>query len=175
MGRLLTQILVSDSSCLIDLQKTKLLGSLFRLPFKFVIPEELFEYELLSFSAEQKQFLKAQGLETRDLDSNQMELVAGHRRANKEALTVRDCYALVLAETTENSILLTGDRRLRLRSESLSIETHGVLWVFDELVRLKRCSDGDAINALTIWINNRAVFLPQEELQARMEDLCRSN
>ncbi|NCF32469.1 MAG: hypothetical protein GWP50_02735 [Proteobacteria bacterium] len=104
------------------------------------------------------------------MDSSQMELAQRHKQAHM-ALTVTDCYALVLAQTTENSILLTGDRILRQCSKSLCIQTHGVLWVFDQLVGQKHCSKADARDALTIWINDQAVFLPPNELQARIEHL----
>ena len=40
---------VGDSSCLIDLGKGGLLKALFALPYRFLMPNTLFEDELLSF------------------------------------------------------------------------------------------------------------------------------
>jgi len=37
------RIVVSDSSCLIDLRKVSMLDSLLRLPYEFLIPNTLFE------------------------------------------------------------------------------------------------------------------------------------
>jgi predicted nucleic acid-binding protein len=164
------RIIVSDTSCIIDLKEGAILASLFRLPFQFVIPEELFDSELLSFSEDEKLLLRALGLEARDLDGDQMTLAYGHRQANR-TLTVRDCYALALAETIEDSILLTGDRNLRLRSESLSIETHGVIWALDQLVTHDCCSTEEALYALVTWRDNPAVFLPEDELHIRISKL----
>jgi hypothetical protein len=48
------RIIVSDSSCLIDLRKTSLLDVFLRLPYEILIPNTLFEDELLKFTAEQK-------------------------------------------------------------------------------------------------------------------------
>lgn len=161
------QIIVSDTSCIIDLKEGAILASLFNLPYQFVIPEDLFESELLSFTEDEKRLLIALGLKTQDLDPGQMQLAYDHRQA-KPALTVRDCYALALAETTEQAILLTGDRNLRQRSESLDIETHGVIWALDRLLEHQCCSDQEALFALIEWRDNPAVFLPETELDLRI-------
>jgi len=56
------RIVVSDSSCLIDLRKVSLLDALLRLPCEFLIPNTLFEDELLKFTATQKKaLLRAEG------------------------------------------------------------------------------------------------------------------
>ncbi len=51
------RIVVSDSSCLIDLRKVSMLDSLLKLPYDFLIPNTLFEEELLKFTAAQKKAL----------------------------------------------------------------------------------------------------------------------
>lgn len=170
MGHLLVQIIVSDTSCIIDLKEGAILASLFGLPYHFVIPEELFDSELLSFTEDEKRLLIALGLETRDLDSNQMQLAYDHRQA-KPALTVRDCYALALAETTEEAILLTGDRNLRQRSKLLNIEARGVIWALDRLLEHNCCTEQQALKALIEWKTNPAVFLPETELDMRIRKL----
>ena len=48
------RIVVSDSSCLIDPRKVSLLDALLQLPYEFLIPNTLFEDELLKFTAAQK-------------------------------------------------------------------------------------------------------------------------
>ena len=48
------RIVVSDSSCLIDLRKASLLDVFLRLPYEFLIPNTLFEEELLRFTDEEK-------------------------------------------------------------------------------------------------------------------------
>ena len=44
------RIVVSDAVCLIDLRKVALLGALLHLPYTFVIPDTVFEDELLSLT-----------------------------------------------------------------------------------------------------------------------------
>jgi hypothetical protein len=48
------RIVVSDSSCLIDFRKASLLDALMRLPYELLIPNTLFDGELLNFTAAQK-------------------------------------------------------------------------------------------------------------------------
>jgi hypothetical protein len=53
------RIIVSDSSCLIDLRKASLLGAFLQLPDEILIPNTLFEEELLSFTDDEKKLLRA--------------------------------------------------------------------------------------------------------------------
>jgi hypothetical protein len=57
------RIIVSDSSCLIDLRKASLLNVFLRLPCEILVPDTLFEDELLlRFSPAQKELLLQGGL-----------------------------------------------------------------------------------------------------------------
>ena len=164
------RIIVSDTSCFIDLQKGGILPLIFRLPFRFIMPTELYEYELLSFDEKEKQYLKALGLELSDLDGDQMKRVQKYWQKDQR-LSVRDCYALTLAETTEDAILLTGDHNLKKSSEALFIETHGVLWLFDQLTDQNYCTPDNGLVALDIWLVSPSVYLPEGELRKRIRKL----
>ena len=61
------QVVISDSSCLIDLRKTSLLEAFLRLPYEILIPNTLFEEELLKFSSAQKRAMLRSGLKVVDL------------------------------------------------------------------------------------------------------------
>ena len=45
------RVVISDSSCRIDLRKASLLEAFLRLPYELLIPDTLFEDELLMVSA----------------------------------------------------------------------------------------------------------------------------
>jgi hypothetical protein len=47
------RIVVSDTSCLIDLRKVSLLDSFLKLPYEILIPNTLFDDEHLKFSGAQ--------------------------------------------------------------------------------------------------------------------------
>ncbi len=52
------RIVVSDTSCMIDLMKAALLDAVLSLPHTFVMPNTLFEDEWLSLSAKDKKLLR---------------------------------------------------------------------------------------------------------------------
>ncbi len=78
------RIIVSDSSCLIDLRKASLLSHFFKLPYEILIPNTLFEDELLKFTSAQRKMLIDGGLQVVDLPAKQ---VLRARRSSTKCLT----------------------------------------------------------------------------------------
>jgi predicted nucleic acid-binding protein len=159
------RIVVSDSSCLIDLRKTSLLDAFLRLPYEILIPNTLFEDELLKFTAAQKRMLIKGGLKVIDLSG---ERVLRARRVIIEApqLSIHDGFAFALAESHAGCILLTGDGRLRTLAEAREIEVHGILWAIDELHDNQLSTAKVLHNALRLLAEDPAVRLPRRELMA---------
>ena len=60
------RIVVSNTSCMIDLRKASLLEDFLRLPYSFVMPDVLFEDEWLYISDSEKISLRKRGLEIRE-------------------------------------------------------------------------------------------------------------
>jgi hypothetical protein len=118
------RIIISDTSCLIDLRKAALLTAFLRLPLKNRIPNTLFADELLSFSAEEKKNLIAAGLKVVDLPGPQVSRAREVMLAQPR-LSIHDGFAFALAETHTGCILLTGDSALRALAERRRIEVHG--------------------------------------------------
>jgi len=110
------RIIVSDTSCMIDLHKVELLEELLSLPYMFVMPDTLFDDEWLSLTTAEKKRLRKLGLEVRTLPGPQVARAARYFNRHRR-LKLNDCFALVLAEETEDSILLTGDGLLRRIAE----------------------------------------------------------
>ncbi|HEX8817011.1 MAG TPA: hypothetical protein VF753_16060 [Terriglobales bacterium] len=153
------RIVVSDSSCLIDLRKVSLLDALLRLPCEFLIPNTLFEDELLKFTASQKKALLRGGLQVIDLPGERvLRAQAVMRQAPR--LSVHDGFAFALAEHHPGCILLTGDGELRLAAKN-KIEVHGVLWVIDELHRNGLVKARALLTALKLFSSDPTVRLPQ--------------
>ena len=61
------QIIVSDTSCLIDLRKASLLEAFMKLPYEIIMPDTLFEEELLKFSEAEKIILLEGGMKVTEL------------------------------------------------------------------------------------------------------------
>jgi len=159
------RIVVSDSSCLIDLRKVSLLDAFLKLPYEILIPNTLFEEELLKFTEAQKRALLRGGLKVIDLAGERVLRAQQVVRAAPQ-LSVHDGFALALAETHTGCILLTGDGYLRTLAESHKIEVHGLLWVVDELHQ-KQLSTGQILcAALRLLAGDPAVRLPRRELAA---------
>lgn len=120
------RIIVSDSNCLIDLRKASLLEAFLALPYEILIPNTLFEEELLKFSDEQKEELVRGGLKVVDLPGEAV-LRAREITIDLPHLSIHDGFAFALAESCPGCILLTGDSRLREVAIRYEMEVHGVL------------------------------------------------
>jgi predicted nucleic acid-binding protein len=166
------RIVVSDSSCLIDMQKASLLDAFLRLPFEILIPNTLFADELQSFTAAEKTSLMGAGLRVVDLPGSAvLRAQAVVREAPR--LTSHDAFALVLAEDHPGCILLTGDGLLRRVAGAKQIEVHGVLWVVDRLHEHAVVSARRLVAALQTLADDNTVRLPRREMLAavrRLED-----
>jgi predicted nucleic acid-binding protein len=162
------RIVVSDSSCLIDLRKVSLLDALLRLPCEFLIPDTLFEDELLKFTAAQKKALTRGGLKVVDLPGERV-LRAQAVIRHDPRLSVHDGFAFALAEGSPGCILLTGDGELRALAVRHKIEVHGVLWVFDELHRHQIEKAKPLLAALRAFSADPTVRLPRREVAASIK------
>jgi predicted nucleic acid-binding protein len=157
------RIIISDTSCLIDLRKAALLAAFLRLPFEILIPNTLFEDELLSFMADEKRTLILDGLKVVDLPGAQVSRARDVVRA-RPRLSIHEGFAFALAETHSGCILLTGDSELRSLAESSRIEVHGVLWVCDQLFEGKLSTAEQLHAALSKLAAEPAVRLSKREL-----------
>jgi hypothetical protein len=166
------RIVVSDTSCLIDLRKGGLLRAMFALPYRFAMPNTLFEDELLSLGNPEKQELLDLGLEVVDLPGEAVQRAGRHFNQNPR-LTLNDCFALVLAERTPDCILLTGDGPLRRIAASKEIEVHGVLWTIDEMETHGAVGLQALYDALRLFDDDKLVFLPKDEVRRRLRRLAR--
>lgn len=157
------RIIVSDTSCLIDLYKGGLLETFLMLPYELVIPDVLLENELLSFTKKDLALLKRK-MTVATLEGNGVERV-GQILTRYPALSTYDGFAFVVAEERPGSILLTGDRRLRNLAEVVKIEVHGILWVIEELSVNQVTESRVLIKALMFWRDDITVRLPSAELE----------
>jgi len=162
------RIVVSDSSCLIDLRKVSLLDALLKLPCEFLIPDTLFEDELLKFTVAQKKALIRAGLKVIDLPGERV-LRAQTVIRQSPRLSVHDGFAFALAESHRGCILLTGDGELRSLATRHKMEVHGVLWVIDEIHRHQIEKAKTLLAALRAFSADPTVRLPRREMAASIK------
>jgi predicted nucleic acid-binding protein len=164
------RIIVSDTSCIIDLQKAALLLDALRLPYTFVTVNTLFENEWTSLSDNEKKQLCEHGLEVRELPGTSVQRAAKYFNEHRR-LNLNDCFALALSEDAKDSILLTGDGLLRRIAKAKGVEVRGVLWIADEL-EMHRIVPAEQIQeALRLFLQDPLVFLPKEEVLRRIRRL----
>ena len=160
------KILVNDTNIFIDLHSVGLLEEMCRLPYEihtvdFVVAEIA--------DADQRRIfdeLVARGEISVDgfTADEVIEIVEEHSSVSGN-LSIPDCSVCYFARK-HNVPMLTGDRRLRRYAEEQSIEVHGILFIFDELVRHNIISTSMAADRLEelFAINAR---LPKAEIRDR--------
>ena len=161
------KILVNDTNIFIDLHSVGLLEEMCRLPYEihtvdFVVAEIA--------DADQRRIfdeLVARGEISVDgfTAVEVIEIVEEHSSVSGN-LSIPDCSVCYFARK-HNVPMLTGDRRLRRYAEEQSIEVHGILFIFDELVRHNIISTSMAADRLEelFAINAR---LPKAEIRERI-------
>ena len=123
-------LVISDANILIDMEAGGLLRLMFRLDFRFAVPDVLFEMELREHHPGLARF----GLRRMELSGDSVryvETLASDARA--KGVGRYDLFALALARQ-ENCLLLTGDTLLRTLAEEEGREVHGTLWLVEQMV-----------------------------------------
>jgi hypothetical protein len=161
------RIIISDTCCLIDLRKAALLEFFLHLPFEILIPNTLFEDELLSFNPEEKESLLKAGLKVIDLPGPKVVRARDVVRVWPR-LSIHEGFAFALAETHTGCILLTGDLALRIPARRSRIEVRGILWVCDQLFETCLSTAEQLHAALSLLAADPAVRLPRRELGVRI-------
>lgn len=162
------RIIINDTNIFIDLHSIGLLEEMCKLPYE-IHTVDFVEAELTDLQQKESfDRMVSQGLIFVDKFSpiEVAEIVAEHATISSN-LSIPDCSVCYYARK-HRVPMLTGDRRLRLYAERQSIEVHGVLFVFDELVRhdiLSPCIAADRLEALQA-LNTR---LPRSQIITRLE------
>ncbi len=160
-------IVINDSCILIDIQKLDIFEAFFQLPYDFRIADALYYNELLSLTIEQTNAIK-QRFKIESLTGQQVSQALVYKSQNNR-LSTYDCFALTLAQSYENSILLTSDNALRQTAENNNIRKHGLLWVLDELFNHNIVSSESILRLLQTIKNDDMFHQPKHEVDKRIK------
>ena len=163
------QVIVSDSSALIDLAKAELMAAVISLPYEFRVPDVLLNDELIDLGSYRVRDLLKAGLTVGHLDGDGVARVMAFS-VRYPALSTNDCFALALAQI-EGDALLTGDQNLRKAAQLEHVVVHGVLWLCDLLLEHGAVSKATLRIVLEEWDADPLVWLPRDELQSRIRML----
>jgi predicted nucleic acid-binding protein len=114
-----------------------------------------------------KQTLK-NGISIRSLDSGLVNCAVA-LSASEPRLSTNDCFALTLAMSLDDCILLTADGALRRRAARQGVEVHGVLWLLDCMLDASLVARATALEVLEAWHDDPTVHLPPEEIQRAIQ------
>ena len=134
-----------------------------KLPYEILVPNTLFEDELVKFTDEQKKMLLRGGLKVVDLPG-EIVLRAQEIAHNMPHLSIHDGFAFALAESCPGCILLTGDGRLRKLASTHEMDVHGVLWVIDEIHSSGLATTEELLSVLQGFASDQSVRLPSRAL-----------
>ncbi len=125
------KIVVNDANILIDLIKTGLIDSFFRLECDMHTSNMVINECLSDKQGVLSEFVKEGLLNTHIFEDYSDLLII---KTRYPALTIEDCSVFYLAKTF-NAILLTGEKKLRTAASDNEIEVKGIFWIFDELLK----------------------------------------
>lgn len=139
-------LIVNDASILIDLLKVNLLNSFFQLKYEFHVTDFVIA-EVKEDNVEQlHSFLQNKKLIQKMFNFEELREIQ-ILEVEYRALSISDCSCLYLADKL-SAMLLTGDAPLRKIAEQNKIQVHGLLWIFDELVKYNLISPKTAYEKL---------------------------
>ena len=161
-------VMVADTSMLVNLRRGRLLEPAFSLPFRFRIPDLLYESELANRKEEPAlcERLLRWGLEVVELNGEEVGRAMSLGRENR-SLSLPDSFALALAESRKWT-LLTGDAMLRALAQCLSVTCHGLLWVLDQIHSNGVATPQSLVSGLKRICNHPRCVLPIYEIDRRL-------
>lgn len=140
------RIAVTDACIFIDLIELDLISDFFQLELQLHttvdVMNELFQ--------EQKQVLVAyqhvKKLTIHKLNGEDLSKI--DHMSFPKGLSPEDRSVIYMAINQENAIVLSSDKLVRKCAESHSLEYHGLLWIFDLLVKNGICSNSKAVSKI---------------------------
>lgn len=162
------KIIVNDTNIFIDMNSIGMLGLMCELEYEIHTVDSV-AAEIIN--PEQKevfnQMVASGKIKVDSFTSKEVSEIVEEYSAVSGNLSIPDCSVCYYARKN-NVPMLTGDRRLRKYAEQQSIEVHGILFLFDEMVANSVISSIDAATKLEelMALNSR---LPQAAIRERID------
>lgn len=165
------KIVVNDTNVFIDLLTLGLLEHFFSLSWE-IHTTDLVMHELQrdGQKAAVEAFNVLGKLTIAEFNPTELgEIIKLQKQFNaKTNVSITDCSVWYYAKVN-NYALLTGDRKLKISSTKDGVEEHGIIYVFDALVKEAVLSKEHAANKLKELRNNNP-RLPQDEIEKRITE-----
>ena len=158
----------SDTNIWIDFYEIRHVDHPFLLDFDYYLSSAAYEDELIK-SDELREELLSSGLKLAEVTESEFATAQAFRNMYRK-LSLYDALALSIAKS-RSWTLLTGDRPLRNAAEHEGVRCHGVIWIYDELLRQNKINKDayhDAIRTLLTAVREGRCRLPADELLKRI-------
>ncbi|ABQ28182.1 PIN domain-containing protein [Geotalea uraniireducens] len=163
------KVIIQDASVLIDMADCDLLDAWFGLGFDLRTTTLVWrEVNRKNQKIKLKRFVDEGRFGIEAVGAQALTEIVQLQALLSSRVTIEDVSALYFAGKLE-SILLTGDKRLRQHAEERGIETHGLLWVFDILLARGALLPGVAADRLEKLIERGTSRLPLHECELRIK------
>lgn len=162
------KVAVTDACIFIDLLDSKACPAFFQLQFEIITTRQVW----MELDVEQKTEL------TKWIDSGDLSIISGINNVIEvrdennlsKALSIADLSVWALT-ANEGGILLTSDGTLRKMAKQHKIETHGLLWIFDQMVENKLLPVAKASEKLQLVFNQNTHYKSDQKLFNAFEAL----
>lgn len=162
------KIAVTDASIFIDLLECKVCGPFFKLPYQILTSYQVWMELEKGQREELRQWLNDDRLTIIKIEKDFVQIT--EREGLSRSLSIADRSAWFLSEQ-ENGLLLTSDGALRKMAKQHQIETHGLLWVFDQMVRQEFLASIDAVTKLQQVFEQNSYYRTDRKLIDAFESL----
>ena len=160
------KVVISDTNILIDLYQTSLLGVFFALPVEIhTMDMVVAEMKTSPLREAIGELIRKGVLLVDNIDQEQMQDVLKLKSGN---LSITDCAVLYTAKAHQWT-LLTGDKKLRSKAESIGVSVRGILYVFDELMSASKIDPSYAAEKLEL-LSRGNKRLPHAEVEIRLRN-----
>lgn len=164
------KIAVTDACIFIDIIELDLISAFFQLDIELhttiEVVNELFpEHKKVLEAYQIINKLNIQKLSEEDF--YKMEQIPFPRGLSHE-----DRSVIYLALNLENTIVLNSDKLVRKFSESMSIEYHGIIWLFDQLISQEVLSKKESVQKLDTLLTFNSMYagtLTRKEIELRIK------
>jgi len=164
------RITVTDACIFIDLLECHACEAFFQLSFRVVTSYQVW-MELENDHREiLRQWIKNHQLMVIKIEENFVEMTRDENLSRSLSIADRSVWFI---SKKEDGILLTSDGMLRKMAKKHRIDTHGLLWVFDRMVREQLITTDKAISKLQQIFNRNSYYRTDSKLTKAFESLKR--
>ena len=166
------KIVVTDACIFIDVINLNLTAKFFRLELDIHTTADIIN----ELYPNQKQILEGYKLSKKLTvhvlsGEEQLALMTGE---HPKALSPEDLSVIFIARKLKGATVLSSDKPLRKYAEKLSIEYHGMLWIFEQLVAQGLLTQPEAITKLNVWINSNLIYRNNTEIKDEVDKMIKA-